>query len=317
MIILNLILFLAFLFLLIKFSSYAIRFSSRIARILHFPEFVVSFFIVALISVLPETTISVIAAINRDPKLGLGTLLGSNVADLTLVFGIVSLISSKGIPIKSKILSNNLFYLVLLVFPLILGYDGELSRIDGTILILLGMIFFMRIYDESNKHRKEFDYAKKGHFIKNLIFLIGSLGVILLSAFLTVKFAVNFAGDIKLPTILIGLTVLALGTCLPELIFSIRAVRKNHDELALGDLLGTVITDATIILGLVALISPFSYNPVRFCVTAGAMFLAGLLTTTFMKTDKKINKIEGVLLILFYFVFVVTEFLVNDMLVIN
>ncbi len=103
MIVINLALFLAFLILLIKCAGYAIKYSSRLAKALHFPEFIVSFFIIALISVLPEATISVISAFNGQPELGLGTLLGSNVADLTLVFGIVALFSSKGIKVKSKI----------------------------------------------------------------------------------------------------------------------------------------------------------------------------------------------------------------------
>jgi len=313
MIILNLVLFLAFLIVLIRFAGYAIRYASRLARILNFPEFVVSFFIIALISVLPESTISIISAFKGEPELGLGTLLGSNIADLTLVFGIVALFSSKGIKVKSKILRESFFYLVLLLFPLILGFDGELSRIDGLILILLGLFYFVKIYRDSNKFRKKFNHNKGGSFIKNLLLLILSFGIILLSAFLTVKFAVNFANDAKLPAVLIGTTILALGTCLPELIFSIKAVMKNHDELALGDLLGTVITDATIILGLVALISPFSFNPYNIFITGGAMFIAGILTTIFMRTDKTINKTEGLLLIVFYVLFVFIEFFVTNM----
>jgi len=312
MIIGNLVLFLVFLFILIKCASYAIKYSSRIAKILSFPEFIVSFFIVALISVLPEATISIISAFQGEPELGLGTLLGSNVADLTLVFGIVALFSSRGIKVKSRILSNNFYYLILLLFPLILGFDGRLSRVDGIILLLVGLLFFVKVYLDSHKFRKKFNHAKKRHFIKSLLFLILSMIIILLSAFLTVKFAVNFAYEVKLPSILIGLTILAVGTCLPELIFSIKAVRKNHDSLALGDVLGTVIIDATVILGLVAVISPFSYNPHNVYVTGTAMFLAGLLVTVFMKSEKSINKREGLLLILFYASFIIIEFIVNN-----
>lgn len=314
MIILNLALFLAFLFILIKCAGYAIKYSSRLAKILKLPEFVVSFLIIALISALPETLISLVSAIKGTPELGLGTLLGSNVADLTLVFGIVALFSSGGIKVKSKIISNNFYYLILLLFPLILGFDGKFSRIDGLVLVLLGLLFFVKIYLDSHKLRKKFNHTKKEPFIKSLILLILSLGVLLLSAFLTVKFAVNFAYEVKLPTILVGLTIMALGTCLPELVFSIEAVRKNRDGLAIGDILGNVITDATIILGLVALISPFSYNPYNIYITGTAMFLAGIFVTTFMKTDKSINKSEGLILIFIYIAFVFIEFFINHVL---
>jgi len=315
MMVLNLILAVIFLFVLIKSADYCIKYSSRLAKLLQFPEFIVSFFIIAVISVLPEATISIISAFNGEPELGLGTLLGSNVVDLTLVFGIVALFSSKGIKVKSKILRNNLFYLILLLFPLILGIDGKFSRVDGLILILIGISFFVKIYMERKRFKKKFNNSPKGSLLKNIIWLILSLGILLVSAMFTVKYATDFAYNVNIPTVLIGVTVLALGTCLPELVFSIKAVKKNRYELALGDILGTVITDATIILGIVALISPFQYNPINIYVTGGAMVLAGICATLFMKTDKSLNKIEGLLLILFYILFVFTEFFINNFLV--
>jgi cation:H+ antiporter len=83
----------------------------------------------------------------------------------------------------------------------------------------------------------------------------------------------------------------------------------------LGDILGTVITDATIILGIVALISPFNYNPYSIYILGSAMILAGIFVIFFMKTDKNISKVEGLILILFYILFVFTEFIVNTFLV--
>jgi len=311
MIILNLILAVVFLLILIKSTDYSIKFSSRIAKYLHFSEFIVSFFIIAIISVLPEAMISIISALQGEPELGFGTLLGSNIADLTLVFGIVAIFSSGGIKVKSKILRNNFFYLILLLFPLILGVDGNFSRLDGLILILAGILFFIKLYIESTKFRKKFNHTSKKPFIKSLFALLISLIFLLTSAYFTVRYANNLALEINIPTLLIGITILAFGTCLPELIFSLKAVKNNRDELALGDILGTVITDATIILGLVALISPFTYNPQNIYVTGGAMFLAGLFAIIFMKSDKSINKIEGLLLILFYILFVFLQFFIN------
>lgn len=314
MIIINLLLFLASLLILIKSANYAIRYSSILAKALLFPEFVVSFFIIALISVLPESTISIISALNGEPSLGLGTLIGSNVADLTLVIGIAALFSSVGIKVKSKILSNDFYYLILFLFPLILGFNGKFSRIEGIVLFLVGSLFFAKIYADSHQFRKKFNGTKKEPFVKSLILLILSLVVILVSAYFTVNFAVNFANEAKLPAILVGLTIVGLGTCLPELIFSIKAVRKNHPGLALGDILGTVVADATIILGLVAIISPFSFNPYNIYITGTAMFLAGLIMLIFMKTDRTITKLEGILLILFYILFIFIEFFVNEVL---
>lgn len=311
MMILNLALFLLSLAVLLKCANYAIKYSSRIAKIFSLSEFIVSFFIVALISVLPEATIAIISAINSNPELGLGTLFGAKIADLTLVLGIAALFSSKKIKIKSKILKNNLFYIILLLFPVLLGFDGRFSRTDGLILVLIGGIFLAKVYTENIGLHSRTKNSKKDSFLKVLLLLTFSLGVLLISAFYTVKFAVNFANDIRLPVILIGTTIIALGTCLPELVFSIKAVKKNHGELALGDILGAVIIDATIILGVVALICPFSYNPHHIYITGSALVLSGVLVTTFMRTDKSLSKLEGLFLILFYVVFLLVEFFIN------
>lgn len=311
MVILNLLLFLIFLIILLKSADYAVLFSTRISRSLKFPEFMVSFFIVAFISVLPESTISIISAIKGEPGLGLGTLIGSNIADLTIVFGIVSLFSRTGIKVKSTILSNNLIYLILVLFPLLLGFDGYFSQVDGAILVLVGLLFYYKLFKDRNKFKRKLNNNQNHPFFKSLIFLIVSLTVIIFSAYLTVKYSVNFAYDLKIPAIFIGSTIIALGTCLPELIFSIKAVRKNRDSLALGDLLGTVITDATIIFGIVCLISPFSYNIFSIYLLCGGMFLAGISVMFFMKTGKILTKNEGALLIFAYIIYLFLEFFIN------
>jgi len=311
----NLALFVIFIIVLLKSADYAIKYSSKLSRALHLQEFIVSFFVIAVVSVLPEATISIMSAIQGDSQLGFGTLLGSNVADLTIVFGIVALFASGGvsggIKVKSKLLRDDFFYIVLLLFPLLLGFDGVLSRIDGGILVTVGSLFFYKMYRESKRFTKKFDQAKREPFKKSLILLIITLAILLTSALLTVKYAENFAKDIGIPAILIGVTVLALGTCLPELAFSIKAIRKDHDDLALGDVLGTVIADGTILLGIVALINPFSYSPNIMYVLGGAVFLSAVVSFAFMKSEKSINKIEGMILIFFYILFIFVQFFMN------
>jgi cation:H+ antiporter len=160
-------------------------------------------------------------------ELSLGTLLGSNIADLTLVFGIVALVSSKGIKVKSKILKNNFYYLILLLIPLLLGLDGNFSRIDGLILIIIGGIFFYKIYHESKRFHKKFNDTKKEPILNSFFFLILSLTCLIIGSYFTVEYAKKVVLETKIPEILIGITLIAFGTCLPELIFSIKAVKKN------------------------------------------------------------------------------------------
>ena len=311
MVIINLIISILFLFLLIKGAESSVRYSSKLAKILHISEFIVSFFIVGIISILPEATIAIISAIKGNPQLGFGTLVGANIADLTLTLGIVALFSSKGIKIESKILKNNLFYLGLLIIPLILSLDGNLNRFDGGMLITVGLLFYIKIYQDNNKFKRKPTNKIKGPPIKYIFLLVASISVILISAFFIVKHSTNLAYELKIPSVLIGITIIALGTCLPELIFSIKAIRKNKDNLAIGDILGTVIIDATIILGIVSLISPFSYESINFISTNSARFLAGIFVVIFMRTNHVINKKEGIILILSYIFYLFTEFFLN------
>jgi len=310
MIIINLILFLIFFFVLIKSSQYAIRYSSRLSKTFRVSEFIFSFFIIAIISAFPETTISIISAIRGVPEFGLGTLLGSNVADLTLVFGIVALVSAKGISVKNQILKKDLFCLALLLLPLIMGLNGHFSRLEGILLVLAGLLFFFTLFIESKMFKKKLKMLKGNSVFKNSALLILSLAVLLLSSNYTVKYAVDFANDIKIPAVLIGLTIISIGVCLPELIFSIRAIKSKHNGLAFGDILGTVIIDATIVIGIIAIIKPFSFNPVIIYVTGLAMFLGGLLTFLFSRSGNVLSKREGIYLLLFYALYLIIEILV-------
>lgn len=311
MLILDLILFLAALFVLIKSADYAVTYSSRISRAFHISEFIVSFFIIAVISVFPEATVSIVSAIKGIPDFGLGVLLGSNVADLSLVFGIVALFSLRGIAVKSEILRKDFFYLILLLVPILLGFDGYLSRIDGILLVLSGAVFFITLSIESRMFKRKFNEAKNHGWIKNFVLLIISLAFLIVGAYYTVKFGVSFANDIKIPPFLIAITVVAIGTCLPELVFSLKAVKTKHDSLALGDILGTVITDATILVGVIALIRPFAFDPMIIYVTGTMMFIAGAIFVAFIKSGKILSKKEGIFLIMFYILFLIIEFVVN------
>lgn len=313
MVISNLILFLICLFALIKSADYATRYSARLAKIFRLSEFIVSFFIVAVISAFPEGTISIISALRGMPEFGLGTLIGSNVADLALVFGIVALISAKGVTIKSEILKKDFLYLALLLFPVLLGLDGYFSRIDGVLLIMAGLFFFFTLSIESKMFRKKFNNLHGNHFFRNLMLLILSLAALLISANYTIQFGIGFANDIHIPAILIGLTMVSIGTCLPELLFSIRAVKNNKDDLALGDILGTVIIDATLLVGIITIINPFYFNPIIIYVTGFAMFVAGLLAVIFITTGRILTRKEGIYLLIFYALYLITEIVVNKL----
>jgi cation:H+ antiporter len=311
MALLQLVIFLIWMLLLIKSADYATRYASRLAKSFHLSEFIISFFIVAVISVMPETAISIMSAIDKIPVIGMATLLGSNVADLSLVFGIVALVSQKGLKVKSEILKEKGFYIILLLLPVLLGFDGRYSRIDGTILISAGLFFFYRL-SVDGKMFSHMNAHETGKGIRhNFLLLAASLAALLVCAHYAIKSGVAFAELINIPPVIISLTIISIGTCLPELLFSLRSARTRHDELALGDILGTVVTDATIILGIVILIQPFSFDMRMVYVTGVAMFLAGVLAVIFMETGKVLSKREGLMLLAYYAAFIAVEIALN------
>ncbi|MFA5856604.1 MAG: sodium:calcium antiporter [Candidatus Pacearchaeota archaeon] len=312
MIIINVAIFLVFFLILIKSANKSVSYASGIAKVMYFQEFAISFFIVSFISVLPEASVSIMSAFNGTPELGLGTLFGSNVADLTIIFGIVTLFSLKGIAVKSKILKNEYLYLILLFLPILLGLDGFYSRIDGLVLIIASVIFFIKIFKDGKMHHRKYKKNKDNKLFVKILLLTIFIILLVISSYYTVEYADKISKDLNISISFLGLTLISLGTCLPELFFSLNAVKKKHDDLALGDILGTVLTDVTLIVGIMAIIKPFSFNLNLIHFTAFSMFIAGLLVILFTKTDKMLTKKEGILLILFYIIFLLLEFFITN-----
>lgn len=296
------------LLVVVKSVDYAIRYSTRVANHFGLSKHVVGFLIIAGISVLPETVISLMAAATNEPAFALGTLFGSNVADLSLIFGIIILLAPRQLKISSTILYNVRYYTLVLAIPLLLGIDGYYSRVDGLILLLVGFGFHIWVVlrGQVRGDKTHTDYSTS-----DLFKLIFSLAVLILCSQFTVQFGVGFANDLGIKPVLIGLFLVALGTTLPELLFSLRAVRHNHTGLALGDMMGTVMTDATIVVGLVALLNPFHFPERIIFVTGSFMLVASVLLVYNMKTGRVLSKREGLGLLLFYIAFVLTEVYLN------
>ncbi|MBU5687882.1 MAG: hypothetical protein KQA31_00530 [Candidatus Aenigmarchaeota archaeon] len=309
----DIIVFIISFFVLIKSSDYAMKYSHKIGLELKLPDFIISFFIVAFISVLPELSISIISAINKQPQFGLGTLLGATVADLTLVFGIVSLFSNNGIKIRSNIIMKNLPYLFLLILPFILGHDGNFTRMEGFMLVFSGILFYFAIFIQSNFFRNR-DRIKNKNILKHTVFLIISLTFLLLSSKYVVNFGLRIAKKINVPTEIISLTIVSVGVCLPELLFSIKSVKEKFESLAIGDIFGIVIIDSTITLGIISLITPFEFNPIIIYIAGTAIIVASIILILFFKTDRTLSKTEGIFLILFYIIYIIIQFFGNKIL---
>jgi len=293
---------------LVKSAEYAIKSVTHLARYLRLTEFVTSFILVAFVSSLPEGFISIIAALEGDPGIGVGTLLGGNIADLTLILGLVAL-AGHPVRIHSSIIKKDLYFAGLMLLPIILGLNGVISRIDGIILLSAGAIFMLVLLREREYFHKPFEM--KDHWLKHLVIFAICIAVMLISANYIVGSTHSLAIGLGIPSLLIGLVIVALGTTLPEFTFSLQSVRNGHGDLAIGDLLGTVVVDATIIMGIIALISPIAVNVFVLSIIGIFTLFAVVFALLFMRTDNIISKNEALALVLFYIAFVVVQVLLR------
>ena len=299
--------------LLIKWATFATKYASGFAESFQISKYIVGLIIIAIISILPETFIAISSALEWTPELGLGTLFWSNVADLTLVFALIIFLSRrKSIKIDSKILKINKIYPFLLLSPVILGLDGHYGHIEGAVLVVMGIIFY---YFSSKKEYKEIAETEikiiEKNRRKNLMYLVGSIALLLIGSHFAVQSGVDIAKSLGISPILIGILVIGVGTTIPELLFSLKAIKQHDDSLAVGDLLGTVLADATIVIGILALVNPISFPQRIIYITGIFMIVASFLIIYCMKTGKEISKREGLILLGFRLLFILVEYTYN------
>lgn len=297
------------LFLIVKGATLAIKYSAKLAEHFSISRYVIGFVVVAFISILPETFISINSALQGIPEFGLGTLFGSNVADLSLIFALLVLLSGRGVKMESKVMKNVNLYPFFLLLPIILGLNGHFSRIDGAILMLTGFLFYYLVFRNGTEAAKVFSNGDGKY--KNIALLLLAMVMLLTGAHFTVSSATALAETFNVTPILVGMLIVSLGTTMPEFLYSLKAMHKEEDSLAVGDILGSVLADATIVIGILAFISPF-YFPVGIVhVTGTFMVIAALVLLKFMRSGHTITRMEGYMLLAFWITYAIVEFLVN------
>ncbi|MDI6603100.1 MAG: hypothetical protein QME57_03235 [Patescibacteria group bacterium] len=289
----------------------------RIARFLGWREFVVAFFVMAFAASLPNLFIGITSALIQIPEFSFGDVAGNNIVALTIAVALAVLISKKELPAESKtVQTTSVFTMIAAILPLILILDGSLSRVDGVLLIILFLFYcswlfskrerFTRIYEEhKDSIIKEFKVFLKdlGKVILGIILLVGAAQGIVSSA----QF---FAQNFNVSIILIGILITGLGSALPEVYFAIASARKEKTWMILGDLMGSVIVPATLVLGIVALISPIKIlDPSPLLIARFFLIISALFFFFFVRTGQKITKKEALFLLSLYIIFVLVEIL--------
>ncbi|MBU3941455.1 MAG: sodium:calcium antiporter [Nanoarchaeota archaeon] len=313
MLINNLIIFLIACIVLVISGSLLVKTLTKIASFLRLSEFVVGFIIMAFATSIPELFVGITSAIAKNPALALGNVIGANIINLTLVIGIAILLG-RGIKIESKKTKTDSLYMVFIAaLPMVLMIiGGSLSRIDGIILLAAFALYARRILQQRKLFKKEVENGiKRKEIILTTILFVFSLALLFLSAKFVVEYATLLSVDLALPPIIVGLFIISLGTTLPELTFGSRAVLAGHSEMALGNSIGSVIVNSTLVLGITSIIYPITANILLFSVSAIFMVVIAFLFATFVESGNKLYIKEGISLILLYIFFVIIEFYIN------
>lgn len=305
----NIITFVVALFFVARGATLATKYSAKVAERFNISRYVVGFIVVALISILPETVISISSALKGMPEFGLGTLFGSNVADLTLVFAILTIVAGRRLKVESRMLNNVRYYPFLIILPIVFGLNGHYSRVEGIALIVAGAFFYYKIFKEGIKSPKAY-HGSDGK-LKNSLFLLFAMAMLLVGAHFTVSSAEGVANVLGMTPVLVAMLIVSLGTTLPELFYSLKAIRKREDGLAIGDILGTVMADATIIVGIIASINPFFFPAKIVYITGMFMVIASFFLLRLIKTGKTLTRLEGFLLLVFWLIYAIAEFLIG------
>lgn len=302
--------------LLIKGADYFVEGSSKIAKKLQVPPLLVGLTIVAFGTSSPEGTVSIIAAIEGSSDLTLGNLIGSNILNMSLAVGLTAVISPLKVEndtIRKEIPFTFLASLALVVLMSDMAMHGTtanvITRGDGFILLLFFSIFMYYIY-EAARNSKDKDLGEQmvpegtGTWTMNTIMTVGGLGAIIFGGHFVVDSSVTIALLFGMSETLVGLTIVAVGTSLPEIITSITAAMKNHSDIALGNIVGSSIFNILFVLGIASSIAPLPVNDkLFFDVTAMVMFTIVLFI--FALTQCKVSKREGLVLTLAYILYLV------------
>jgi len=284
-------------------------------------KFALTSLILGLATSLPELFVGLSASFAGKSILSLGNIMGANIANLSLVVGGAALISG-ALRVEDIFLKKDVFYVFLAATaPMILLTDKVLSRIDGLILLTLYVFYQIVIFSEK-KHRQEFKKTQERGVIHRLIrkmnhletkkeigWILLSIIILLFSADFLVKVAMKLAVDLNLPLILIGLLIVSVGTTLPELVFSIKAIKDKQSSMVFGNLSGSIVANATLIIGLVALISPIRIQAFTSYLLATMAFVIIFgLFYFFIRTKHRLDRWEGLILFLIYLLFIIFQF---------
>lgn len=302
----NLLLLIAAALVLARSSVFLIDKLTSIAVKLRVSEYLVGFVIMAIATSIPELIFGIIAAVENDPNLSLGNVIGSNIANMSFILGVAALVAG-GLRIQLQVRNREMFFTDLIgIAPLVMLTDQRLTRTEGFVLLLFFAIYIYNLIFKSREyHKAATDHRTRSSLWTELALFGIGLAVLIGSAQVMVEASEKLAFLLGVPMILFGIFAVALATSLPELSSSITAAVRRQGAFVMGNLLGSTVANSTLILGITAIIKPFTVSdPTIFWFGAAVLVLTLLVLTFFIWTGYRITRKESLALIVGYIVYI-------------
>jgi len=288
--------------------------SMKLARMTKLSELVIGFILLSVATSVPEFAISLSAILSNNVSISIGNLLGSNIANLGLVLGILAI--TRPMIVRGASFEKLLTILFLSsLIPLLLLGLSKASVVVGVLLILVFVFFSLYSVKEKitlklveKEPNNLLQTLKEFRFYKSLFLVFIGMGFVFLSSKFLVNSGSNIAKFLRIKESLIGATIIALGTSLPELSIALTSVKEGRSKMALGNVIGSCLTNLTFIMGIVLISSPFTIDMSIFSTLLSFVIATTIITWYLFTTGKKLDRKEGILLLFIYITFLIVSF---------
>ena len=288
---------------LIKGADIFVEGASSLAKKFHIPSMIIGLTVVAMGTSAPEAAVSMLSAMNKMTDLSIANVAGSNIFNVLMVLGVSTLICK--LPVGKTSIKRDLpLLLVSYILVLIFSVDRVISCFEGTMLLVIFFGFIYSMIRESKNNNESVNEINEIPMIKTLLFTILGLSGIIFGGNLTVDAASTIASQLGMSQNLIGLTVVAIGTSLPELVTSVTAARKGEVDIAIGNVLGSNIFNILMIVGFSSVICPISLDT-NSIIDIIFMLLITITFTIEVIRKKEFNKQIGMSYILIYIGYII------------
>jgi len=297
-------------FLLYYGSSWLVNGASEIALSLAIRPVVVGLTVVAVATSAPELLVSLVAATGGSSGVSIGNILGSNVINIALVLGLSALVEP--ISINRQLIRRELPYMTFAsVLFWVLCMDGSVSRIDGLILLSVLTAFIIYCIFHARDNNQNYKNTTKNDYLRNGFFIIVGLISLAVGADWVVSSAIHIARSFDLTEVFIGITIVAVGTSLPELATSVVAAVKKQSDISVGNIVGSNLFNVCLVMGIVGLFNPIQVNSGLNRFEFPAMIIITLLLYLFAVTRRKISRLYGSIFIICFLAYNIIVYLIS------